>query len=71
MVVKHLQEYMTDNLIDRIQTLQIALNQAENIMLTLEIENQRLKYALASLASDNNGYAFDSEIFNEPLCSAF
>lgn len=71
MVVKHLQEYMTDNLIDRIQTLQSALNQAENIMMTLETENKRLKYALASLASEHNGYASDSEIFNESLCSAF
>lgn len=70
MVVKHLQEYMTDNLIDRIQTLQKALNQAENIMFTLENENKRLKYALAGLASENNGYAFDSELFNESMYSS-
>lgn len=70
MVVKHLQEYMTDNLIDRIQILQKALNQAENIMFTLENENKRLKHALASLASENNGYAFDSELFNESMYSS-
>lgn len=70
MVVKHFSEYMTDNLIDRVQTLQNALFQAENIMLILEQENQRLKYALASLASENNeGYVLDSEAFNEPACS--
>lgn len=69
MVVKHLQEYMTDNLIDRVQALQNALNQAENIMITLEKENTRLKYALASLTSDNNSYISDNEIFNESLCS--
>ena len=68
MVVKHFSEYMTDNLIDRVQTLQNALFQAENIMLILEQENQRLKYALASLASENNeGYVLDSEAFNEPV----
>lgn len=70
MVVKHFSEYMTDNLIDRVQTLQNALFQAENIMLILEQENERLKYALASLASENNeGYILDSEAFNEPACS--
>lgn len=69
MVVKSLQEYMTDNLIDRIQTLQKALYQAETIVLSLEKENERLKYALASLASYNEGYVLDSESFNEPACS--
>jgi hypothetical protein len=69
MVVKHLQEYMTDNLIDRIQKLQDALFQAENIMSLLEKENERLRYALDSLASDNEGYILDSEAFNEPVCS--
>jgi hypothetical protein len=70
MVVKHFSEYMTDNLIDRVQTLQNALFQAENIMLILEQENERLKYALSSLASYNNeGYVLDSEAFDEPACS--
>jgi hypothetical protein len=70
MVVKHLQEYMTDNLIDRVEILQTALFQAENIMLVLEKENERLKYALASLASENNeGYVLDSEAFDEPACA--
>ena len=67
MVVKNLNEYMTDQLVDRIQILQNALNQAESIIRTLDIENQRLKDVLANLASENNqGYTLDSEAFNEP-----
>lgn len=69
MVVKNLQDYMTDNLIDRLQTLQRALVQAETIVVALENENQRLKYALASLASDNEGYIIDDETLNESACS--
>lgn len=70
MVVKTIMEYMNDQLTDRIQVLQKALNHAEQIMLTLERENERLKDVLASLASENNeGYVLDSEAFNEPMCS--
>jgi NADH:ubiquinone oxidoreductase subunit D len=69
MVVKSLNEYMNDQLSDRVQTLQQALNQAEQIIFTLEIENQRLKDVLISLSSENNGYILDSEAFNEPVCS--
>lgn len=69
MVVKHLNDYIKDNLIDRVQTLQEALFQAEHIMYVLEQENERLKYALASLASDNEGCVLDSEAFNESMCS--
>lgn len=70
MVVKHLNEYMTDQLIDRVQILQNALNQAESIIQTLDIENKRIKDVLANLASENNeGYILDSEIFNESVCS--
>ena len=70
MVVKSLNEYMNDQLSDRIQTLQKALNQAEQIIFTLESENQRLKDVLISLSSENNGYILDSGAFNEPVCSA-
>ncbi len=70
MVVKHLNEYMTDQLVDRIQILQNALNQAESIIRTLDIENQRLKDVLANLASENNeGYVLSGEAFNEPVYS--
>lgn len=70
MVIKHLNEYMTDTLIDRVKTLQKALNQAENIINTLDSENQRLRDALISLASENHtDYILDSEAFNEPVCS--
>ena len=68
MVVRTAAEYMTDQLADRVAVLQKALNQAEKIMNSLEQENQRLKDALANLASENNeGYVLDSEAFNEPV----
>jgi peptidoglycan hydrolase CwlO-like protein len=68
MVVRTAVEYMNDKLSDRVATLQKALNQAEKIMNSLEQENQRLKDALNSLASENNeGYILDSEAFNEPM----
>jgi chaperonin cofactor prefoldin len=68
MVVRTATEYMNDQLANRVKSLQKALNQAEKIMNTLESENQRLKDALANLASENNqGYILDSEAFNEPV----
>jgi peptidoglycan hydrolase CwlO-like protein len=68
MVVRTAVEYMNDQLANRVKSLQKALNQAERIMNTLESENQRLKDALANLASENNqGYILDSEAFNEPV----
>jgi chaperonin cofactor prefoldin len=68
MVVRTAAEYMTDQLADRVKILQKALNQAEKIMNSLEQENERLKDALANLASENNeGYVLDSEAFNEPM----
>jgi cell division protein FtsB len=68
MVVRTVTEYMNDQLANRVKSLQKALNQAEKIMNTLELENQRLKDALANLASENNqGYILDSEAFNEPV----
>lgn len=70
MVVKTLNEFMTDQLTDRVKILQKALNQAESIIMTLEIENQRLKDVLYNLTSENNGdYILDSEAFNESVCS--
>ena len=72
MVVKTANEYMTLDLVKRIQYLQEALNHAEKIMHTFEEENNRLKDALISLASENNeGYVLDSEAFNEPVCSVW
>ena len=68
MVVRTATEYMNDQLANRVKSLQKALNQAEKIMNILESENQRLKDALANLASENNqGYILDSEAFNEPV----
>ena len=68
MVVRTAAEYMNDQLANRVKSLQKALNQAERIMNILESENQRLKDALANLASENNqGYILDSEAFNEPV----
>jgi hypothetical protein len=68
MVVRTATEYMNDQLANRVKSLQKALNQAEKIMNTLEIENQRLKDVLANLTSENNqGYILNSETFNEPV----
>ena len=68
MVVRTAVEYMNDQLANRVKSLQKALNQAERIMNTLESENQRLKDALANLASENNqGYILHNETFNEPV----
>jgi len=69
MVIKTLNEYMLDSMIDRVKTLQNALNQAENIITNLEKENHALKDALSSLASHNEGYGFDTEVLNEPMLS--
>jgi hypothetical protein len=68
MVVRTITEYMNDQLADRVKLLQKALNSAENIINTLEKENQRLKDVLTGLASENNeDYVLDSEAFNEPM----
>ena len=68
MVVRTAVEYMNDQLADRVKVLQKALNQAEKIIATLEQENNNLKDALNSLASENNeDYILDSEAFNEPM----
>jgi hypothetical protein len=68
MVVRTATEYMNDQLANRVKSLQKALNQAEKIMNILELENQRLKDALSSLASENNkGYILNNEAFNEPV----
>ena len=68
MVVRTATEYMNDQLANRVKSLQKALNQAEKIMNTLEIENQRLKDVLANLTSENNqGNIINSEIFNESV----
>ena len=68
MVVKTANEYIADQLSDRIIQLQVALNQAEYIMISLEQENKRLKDALIGLASENKqGYVLNDEAFDEPV----
>lgn len=68
MVVRTITEYMNDQLINRVKTLNSALNQAETIINALERENTRLKDALNNLASENNeDYTIHSEAFNEPV----
>lgn len=48
-----------------------ALCEANAIIKKLEEENNRLKDVLTNLASRNNkGYAFSSEILNEPMLTA-
>jgi hypothetical protein len=68
-IIKHVNEYLADQLSERVSYLQDALNQAENIMRTLEEENTRLKDLLVSLSSeDHSGYILDSEAFDTQLC---
>lgn len=70
MVVRTLSEIMNEQLVDRVKTLQNALNHAEEIMGVMEKENKRLQDVLNSLTSENNeGYVLDSEAFNEPVWS--
>jgi len=61
--------YLMGDLLDRIKYLHTALNQAEQIINSLETENQRLKDILINLMSEeeNKGYILDSEAFNEPV----
>lgn len=62
--------YVADELANKVKWLGFALNQAKDIIATLEQENNRLKDVLISLASENNAdYVLDSEAFNEPVCS--
>ena len=68
MVVRTAVEYMSDQLAERVEVLQRALNQAEKIIATLETENNKLKDVLNNLTSENNqDYVLDSEAFNEPM----
>jgi peptidoglycan hydrolase CwlO-like protein len=58
--------YLMGDLLDRIKYLHTALNQAEQIINSLETENQRLKDALNNLVSKNNeDYTCKSEMVNE------
>ena len=62
MVVKTMNSYVADELIYKVKQLSIALAQAESIISSLEIENNRLKDVLMDLAStDNKDLVLDSE----------
>lgn len=68
-IIKHVNEYLADQLSERVSYLQDALNQAEKIMQTLEEENIRLKDLLVSLSlDDHSSYVLDSEAFDGQLC---
>jgi cell division protein FtsB len=68
-IIKHVNEYLADQLSDRVSHLQDALNQAEKIMQALEEENNRLRDLLANLSSeDHSSYILDSEAFDTQLC---
>lgn len=70
MVIKTLSEIMNEQLLDRVRTLQHALNHAEKIINVMEKENQRLQDILNNLVSENSeGYILDNEAFNEPVCA--
>jgi hypothetical protein len=62
MVVKSMNSYVADELAYKVKHLQLALTKAENIINALETENDRLKDALISLASENTrDLVLDSE----------
>jgi hypothetical protein len=68
-IIKHVNEYLADQLSDRVAHLQDALNQAEKIMQILEEENARLRDLLVNLSSeDHSSYILDSEAFDGQLC---
>lgn len=62
MVVKSFNSYIADELANKVKHLHNALLEAENIISTLETENQRLQDVLIGLASENNkDLVLDSE----------
>lgn len=62
MVVRSMNSYVADELANKVKHLQLALNQAQNIIDSLEYENNRLKDVLISLASEENrDLVLDSE----------
>jgi hypothetical protein len=62
MVVKSLNSYVADELLNKVKHLHKALVEAESIICSLETENKRLQDALISLASENNkDLVLDSE----------
>jgi len=70
MVVKTANEYMADELLNRVKHLQKALFQAEKIISSLEQENNNLKNVLNNLTCINKeDYGLSKEIFNESVCS--
>lgn len=65
MVVKSMNSYIADELANKVKYLHFALDQAQNIIDTLQTENFRLKDVLMGLASENNK---DLIINNEEVC---
>lgn len=67
---KTMNNYVSDELANKVKHLHDALLQAQNIISILEEENNRLYDVLISLASnDQSGYVLDSEAFNESVCT--
>lgn len=72
MVVKTANEFMADELLNRIRHLYKALNQAEQIMSKLEQENKRLQDVLNGLTSENNeDHTMSGEAFNGSVCTVY
>ena len=62
--------YVGDELANKVYHLHQALDQASAIITTLQEENQNLTNAFNSLASmSESGYILDSEAINEPQYS--
>lgn len=65
MVVKSMNSYVADELAVKVKYLQKALNQAQDIINSLENENNRLKDVLISLTSEENK---DLVLDSEAIC---
>jgi DNA integrity scanning protein DisA with diadenylate cyclase activity len=64
----NMNSFVADELAYKVKTLHIALNQANNIIETLKIENQRLTDVLINLTSLNKeDYGYSHEIMNESI----
>jgi hypothetical protein len=60
--------YVSDELANKVQHLHSALSQAQNIITTLEKENNRLYDVLVGLTSNEQlGYILNHEVFNESV----
>lgn len=71
MVVQTASEFLAGQLMDRVKYLQEAINQAEQIIFSLENENKRLQDVLNGLTSTTNeDHAINRVNLDESVCTA-